>query len=292
MATSGATFPNGFNHGVSIRGVPILNLHSKKGLWVDSNGGTNGDGTFNRPYLTVDTAIDASVAGGIIFIKEGHAETLTTANVVTQDVAGLCIKGLGVGNRRPTFTFTPTGVTDTSWTVSGASCSVENIIGVAGLDAITKPFSVTGAAPYIDIEWQDASSAIEAETVILTGTSADNLYINMKYLGFTAGNACVAPIKLNGCTGGRVNIDFYGIASTAVVNFVTTLCTNIDVRGYAYVSGTTDGSKLVVDTIGSSIWYAEIYDGAAAAVMSGGSGTSGTLASDDISVIAATTGAG
>ena len=266
-----ANYPNGFTRGVTIRGIPVLNSHSKNVLWVDSNGSSNGAGTFASPYATVDGAINKASAGDIILVKENHAETLTTSNTVTMDVAGVAIVGLGRGQRRPRFTFTPSAVGDNSWAISAASCSVENIIGIAGLDAITNPFNVSGAAAYLDIEWQDASAAIEAETVILTTTAADQITIKLTYRGFPAGNACVAPIKLNGATDARVEVDFYGLASTAVVNFVTTLSTNVLITGYAFNSTDTTGAKLVVDTIGSSLWYADIYAGAAGQRYKGGS---------------------
>ncbi len=278
-----SAYPKGFTGGLAVRGLAMLNSYSKDVLWVDSNGTSNGDGTFQRPHSSVDNAINKSASGDIILCKEGHAETLVAAGAVTQDVAGVSIVGLGQGNRRPTFTFTPAAVGTNGWAISAASCSVENIIGKPGLDAITNPFNVSAAGCHLDIEWQDASSAIEAETVILTTANADNLSIRLRYLGFAAGNACVAPIKLVGCTDGRVHVDFHGVASTAVVNFVTTLSTNVVITGYAFNSGTTDGSKLVVDTVGSSTWYAEIYDGAAGAMFSGGSGS--TLAKDDVSAI-------
>lgn len=266
-----AQYPKGFTNGVAIRGVSILNSYSGNVWYVDSNGAQIGDGKFNRPFATIDTAINHCSAGDIIAVKAGHAETLTTAGQITMDVASVSIVGLGVGNNRPVLTFTPAAVGTNLVTWSAANCSFENIVCVAGFDAMTNPFNISGANAYLDIEWQDGSSTIEAETVVLTTAAADRLNINLKYVGFTAGNACVAPIKLVGCTGGRINVDFYGIASTAVVNFITTLSTDIVVTGYAYNSTDTTGAKLVVDTIGSSTWYASIYAGAAGALYKGGS---------------------
>lgn len=284
-----SNYPNGFNSGVTVRGLPLLNSYSGKIRWVYSGGSVHTDGSFNRPYLTIDEGINASAAGDLLLVKAGHTETLVAAGAITMDVAGVSIIGLGTGNNRPVLTFTPAAASTSNVSWTAANCSFENIVCVAGLDALTKPFSITGARPYLDIEWQDGSATVEAETVVLTTATADNLHIKLKYLGFTAGNACVAPVKLVGCTDGRVEIDFHGVASTAVVNFVTTLSTNILVTGYVYNSGTTDGSKLVVDTIGSSTWYADIVDGAAGARFTGGSG--GALAKDDISVVAARLGA-
>ena len=281
-----SNYPHGFKGGVTIRGLPVLNVYGKNVLWVSSTEARTGRGTFTEPFATIDAAINSAVAGDIILVKPGHVETLVAAGAITMDVAGVSIVGLGTGNNRPVLTCTPAAVGTNNITWSAANCSFENIVCVAGLDAITNPFNISGAGAYLDIEWQDGSATIEAETVVLTTAAADKLNVNLKYLGFTAGNACVAPIKLVGCTDGRINVDFYGVASTAVVNFITTLSTNIDVRGYAYNSGTTDGSKLVVDTVGSSLWYAEIDDGAAGTKFSGGSGSA--LAADDLSAVGTT----
>lgn len=281
-----SNYPGGFGQGISIQNLPVLNSYPSKVFWVDSVAGSNGNpGTFQRPFATIDYAIGRCTAsvGDLILVKAGHVETLVAAGAITMDVAGVTVQGLGVGNNRPKLTFTPAAASTNNVTWTAANCSFTNFVCVAGLDALTNPFNISGAQAYLDIEWQDGSSTVEAETVVLTTAAADKLAISLKYLGFTAGNACVAPIKLVGATDARIYVDFHGIASTSVVNFITTLSTNVNVTGYVYNSGTTDGSKLVVDTIGSSTWYADIVDGAAGARYTGGSGAA--LASDDITAI-------
>ena len=243
MASITSNYPNGFSGGVTVRGMPVLNSYPGMSFWVDGStggGGSDGNpGTFTLPFASIDGAINQCVAnrGDIIMVKAGHTETLVAAGAITLDVAGVSVIGLGVGNDRPVLTFTPaaTGTANVSWTA--ANCSFENIVCIAGLDGLTTPFAMSGAGAWLDIEWQDASSLIEAATVVLTTAAADNLTIKMVYRGFPGGNACVAPIKLAGCTDGRVYVDFYGIASTAVVNFITTLSTNVYVSGYMYNSG-------------------------------------------------------
>jgi hypothetical protein len=100
----------------------------------------------------------------------------------------------------------------------------------------------------------------------------DNLTLNLTVRGQTSGGtAPVNAVRLVGCNTGRIVADFYGRASTGEVEFVTTACTNIEVTGYMYNSGTTDASKDVVDTVTGSTWFASVYDGAAGAQVSGGS---------------------
>lgn len=243
-----------------------------------------GHGTFDLPFATIDYAIGQCTAsrGDFIAAKAGHDETLSAAGAIACDVAGITIVGLGFGNNRPILRFAATAATVT---VSAANVTISNIVCIATLDSVVSGFVVSAGGCTLDIEWQDSTSAIEAVTAILGGTAADNLNIRLRYLGQTAGDACVAPIQLNGTNEALIDVNFYGKASTAVVNFITTLCTGIRITGNMYVSGTTNGSKLCVDTIGSSTWWLDVFDGAAGARMSGGSGAG--VASDDASVIAA-----
>ena len=280
-----AKYPNGFSGGVAIRGMPILNSYSGKIFWVDSATGSNGNrGTFDRPFATAQKGHDACSAGDIVVLKAGHAETIAAAGGLTLSTAGVSMIGLGVGAKRPTFTVTLAGGAGTIL-MSGASCSMENIIAVCGTDAATTIFSVTAANVYLDVETQDTSSLIEAARSVLTTADATNFVCKLKHVGFPAGNAGVNCVRLVGTVGADIQLDYYGKASTSVVEFVTTLSSGVKVSGYMYNSGTTDGSKNVVDTIGSSVWYAVLEDGAAGAKFSGGSASA--LASDDASAIAA-----
>lgn len=286
-----ANYPNGFAYGLNVRGMPLSQSHPGKVFWVGNStvlmdnqkAASNGnDGSFLAPYSTVDYAIGRCLAnrGDVIFVKPGHAETLDAASDITSDVAGVTIIGLGTGAKRPTFTWS----TDTAatWVVSADNVTIQNIIGICNIDALVKAFSVTGSGVHLDLEWQDQTD-IEAERVVLTTAAADKLSVNLRYLGYTGGNACVAPIQLVGTNGARINLDFYGKASTAVVNMITTASTDVEVTGTVYVSGTTNGSKNVVDTQGSSTWYMDVIDAAAGARYTGGSAVA--VASDDISTI-------
>jgi hypothetical protein len=113
---------------------------------------------------------------------------------------------------------------------------------------------------------------LQAVRAVLTTAAADNLTLALTVRGQTSGGtAPVNAVRLVGCNTGRIVADFYGRASTGYVEFVTTACTNIEVTGYMYNSGTTDASKDVVDTVTGSTWFASVYDGAAGAQVSGGS---------------------
>ena len=116
-----SNFPNGFVGGVTIRGVPLLQTHPGEVFWVNNSstalakggvGGSDGnDGSYRRPFSTVDYAIGKCTAGrgDIIFVMPGYTETISAAAGWACDVAGIAIVGLGSGTNKPTLTFSATG---------------------------------------------------------------------------------------------------------------------------------------------------------------------------------------
>ena len=286
----GSNYPDGFEQGITIRGVPILNTHAGNIFWVDSGAGSDAyNGTRNFPFATIDYAIGRCTAnnGDIILVKPGHAETITTAGAIAVDVAGISIIGLGSGADRPIITF---GSTDNSASVAitAASVTIENIIGTTTDDGLSNPFNVTGDDCYLDIEWQDASATVEAERVVLA-TTVNRLFVKIKYLGFITGNACVNVVRLTAVTGARIIVDAYGEISTAIVEMITTASTDVIVSGYFY-NDNVALTKNVVNTGGlACTWFAYGYDGKGGYGFSGGSASA--LASDDVSTLISVIGA-
>jgi len=239
-------------------------------------------------HATIDAAINAADAdsgenrGDKIYVLPGHTETLSTASAITADVDGLEIIGVGHGADTPTLTFS---ATDATIVISGASVSLKNILLVPSIDSVASPIVVSGTNCTLDVEVRDASAAIECVRAVLTTAAADNLTAKVVYKGFTGGNACVNCIRLVGADNATIDVDFYGVASTAIVEFHTTACTNVSITGNFYNSGTTDLSKDVVDTATGSTWWVDGFDGAAGAEFSGGSGNA--VAVGDLSTIAA-----
>lgn len=284
---------NGLELGTAQRGTPGKTLLVKNTTAADMATIRDTFGYKTDPidgstliFSDVDSAINAVGAtsrtnlSDKILISAGYTETVATASDITSDIAGLSIIGLGEGADRPTFTFSATAST---WVMSGASSVLKNVIFKPSVDSVVSPLVVSGADCTVDLEVQDASSTVECVRAVLTTAAASRLKLKLKYQGFTAGNACVNAVRLVGGTGAELDIDFYGIASTAVVEFHTTPVVDCIVKGYMYNSGTTNYSKDVVDTVTGSTWYAEIQDGAAGATVSGGSGNA--LAAGDLSVI-------
>jgi len=127
-----------FEDGVSIDNMPVLNSYAGNVYWVDYNAGSDGnEGTFKRPWKTIDYAIGRCTAsnGDIIMVKPGHSETIIVSGGMNMDVAGVSIIGLGEGELRPQILFST--VATASYSVSAANCSIKNVIfdetGIDGL---------------------------------------------------------------------------------------------------------------------------------------------------------------
>src|ERR1700704_3590037 len=133
-----SNYPNGLSGGVSIRNGPITQTNPGLVFWVSNNttgllagqrGGSDGNrGTFDAPFATLNYAMTQCVAnrGDIIFIKPGHAETITAAGTLGLGVAGVAIVGLGYGSSRPTFTYTTANTA--SINVTANNISIQNCV--------------------------------------------------------------------------------------------------------------------------------------------------------------------
>lgn len=237
---------------------------------VLGNDANNGRTPF-QPVATLGHAVALCTAnqGDMIYVLPGHVETVNVAAFITFSVAGITIQCIGDGGVRPTFTWASS--TAATMVVSANNVTIRNMVGVCNIDQVVTAFTVSGSGCTIDVEWQDSATNKEAISCITTTAAADKLNISLRYMGQTGGSHCATPIKLVGCDEAIINVSFYGKASTAVVNFATTASSGIRVYGDMYNSGTTDGSKNVVDTITGSTWLMDIFDGAAGARQTGGS---------------------
>ncbi len=269
-----------FPNGATSFGVPMVGgqLPTTQGTYwfVSSTTGSAGNpgDDISLPFARISSAITAASSGDVIVLLPNHAETIIAAGGVTVNKVGLTVIGMGEGSARPTFTFgTSTAAT---FLISSASFCMYNVVGICAIDSLVTGFDVRAAdctlgIPGKPIEWRDTSSTVEALRAVLTTAAADRLSVNLVYLGFPAGNAGVNAVRLVGVNDGTIVVDYYGICTTAVVEFVTTACTNIQVSGYFYVSGTTNLSKNVVDTVTGSTWSVQGFDGAAGTSFTGGS---------------------
>jgi hypothetical protein len=220
-------FPNGFKYGVNLRGIPLTQTHPGQVFWLGNStvlspgarGASNGnDGTFNGPFATLDYAVGRCVAnrGDVIFIKPGHAETISTAAIAALDVAGVAVIGLGSGSNRPTFTFTAAAA---NIPITAANMSIQNLLFVANFANVASFFTATGTAAPTDFtvescEFRDTSSILNALTVITgnaTANSMDGLAFVKNRISSLGTTAATTAIKFSAATR-RVSItDNFGV---------------------------------------------------------------------------------
>ena len=209
-----SNYPGGFNN-VTIRGVPITQSHPGQVYWVSNTttvlpgqvGGSDGNpGTFNAPFSTLCYAITRCTAnrGDIIFIKPGHAETISTATALAFDIAGVAIVGLGAGTKRPTFTLDTAATTTIA--VSADNVSISNCRFIGNFLSITSCFTVAAAA-YFTIDncaFTDTSAILGFLSAVKTtvSTNSDFLQVSNCFIKSDATTKSVAPIVvLNTMTG-------------------------------------------------------------------------------------------
>lgn len=248
-----SNYPHGFNGGLSVKNLPLTLTPPGQVFWVsnssvvDSNqktGSNSNDGSFNAPFATLDYAVGKCTAhrGDTIFVKPGHAESLTAADGVDVDVAGVTIIGLGRGTKRPKFVYDNSAG---EFVIGAVNVRVENLWFVPSVTAITKAIDVESGSTGFEIvgcRFGDAETAGTDEfnaTIIVAATTTDGLiadnYINMGEAG------AVAAITLTGAadrTTIRNNV-ILGDYSTANINSITVLQSDLVIVDNILVNGVT-----------------------------------------------------
>lgn len=199
LATS---FPQGFANGVMLRGLPILQAQPGRVFYL-SNSGVLGPGevagadtnrgTFYRPFATLAGAFSMCTPGrgDIIFVKPGHAETISSATALNASYSDVAVVGLGSGAKRPTFTLdTAAGSTVN---VTGENVSFQNCRFIANFLNITALFTFADAS---------VTASISGGLMTVTAVGSGTLYVGntLKGTGVPAGTVILG--QLSGTTGG------------------------------------------------------------------------------------------
>lgn len=210
-AVAQSNFPSGFPQGIVIKGVPLTVTNPGAVFWVYNGsalqtgfrGGSNGNkGTYQSPFATIAYAMTQCSAnrGDIIFVKPGHAETISSAAILTLTVAGVAIVGLGKGSSRPTLTYTTAATANVPFTA--ANLTITNILHIANFANIVSAYTATGTATPTDLtidncEFRDNASNlnfIKTVTGNATANSMDGFIYsnnNVYFLGTTAATQAV-----------------------------------------------------------------------------------------------------
>lgn len=207
-------YPNGFPYGVTIRGVPILNLYTGKTFWVDSvHGQTGNSGTFGKPLATINGAIAKCTAnhGDIVICKAGHIETVSAATSCVLSKAGICVIFLGQGAKKATLNITAAAA---YVRVTAANCALISPRFLSGIDAIAKGLSVEAADFFLGggVEYYDAPAMASTIQVLTTSAALRFVVDGYRYFVSTTGTQKTDGIKTAGDLAGAVlkNIDIRG----------------------------------------------------------------------------------
>lgn len=204
-----SNFPQGFAFGLSVRGMPLLQMQPGQVFFVNNSqvlnpqqsAGSDGNrGTFLAPFATLAFALSQCVQGrgDIIFVGPGHRESIPDATTLAMNCGGVAIIGLGAGPLRPTFTFTT--ATTANIQVRSGGMSIQNCLFLNNFADIASNFTAIRAS--------SATSTIAPNTGASGGVfSAVGAVTGTFYPGQTLAGTGVAPgtmilSQLTGTTGG------------------------------------------------------------------------------------------
>lgn len=264
-----SSYPNGFSDGLVLKEVPVELGHSGKVFYVNNSsvlapGGISGSdgnpGSFKKPFSTLEYAISKCVAnrGDIIYVMPGHVETISAADAIDFDVAGISVIGLGKGSKMPRLDYTNAA--------GEVAIGADNIL----LQNLNFHANVTDVLIGVDIEdgvdyavIKDCLFDVEAEATdefaICIRLTNDNTRCKIINNVFNMGlGGAVSAIKLDADTAYTLikGNAILGDYSTACINGDTTLSTNVLIEDNLLVQGiggnigTEPGIELLTGTTG------------------------------------------
>ena len=245
-----SNYPNGWEQGVVIGGVPYNKPHPGKVWWVNNSsvlaeggiaGSNSNKGTYQQPFKTIDYAVGRCLAnrGDVIYVMPGHSETITGAAGIDLDVAGITVIGLGSGTKRPRVDFTNAAATVE---VNADNISVHNINFHSNVTSVAIGVSVlAGATDFVcsgctfDVE---TTATDEFLIAINFGVGCNNFLIENCMIDMGLGGAATG-IKLVGATAGGTirGCRIVGDYSQACIAGITTLSTEIYIEDNFLANG-------------------------------------------------------
>ena len=260
MAVS--NYPNGFQQGLLVRDVPLEIPHPGKVFWVNNSGvlpdqgiaGSNGNpGTYLKPFASVDYAIGRCKAnrGDVIYVMPGHSETITAAQGVDFDVAGVTCVGLGHGSKQARFDMTNAAG---DVTVDADNVSIINMNFHANVTSITIGLSILTLAT--DTLIKNCTFDVQDTTTdeflisINLGVGCDRTIIEGCYMDMGLGGAAVG-VKLVGASAGVDirNCRIVGDYSLANIDGITTLSTEVYIEDNLLINGASGNINTVAAII-------------------------------------------
>ncbi len=157
-------------HNIDIASAGV-NRGTGRVFYVDSNAGGSATSTGTTPasaWPTLDDAFDTGhvVAnrGDVVYVMQGHTESVASAGAISLDVDGVTVIGLGNGNDRPTFTIGTAATASIS--IEGASVTISNLLFESGLATLAHMVAIQADDCVIDYcEFRDSTSGLGAISI-------------------------------------------------------------------------------------------------------------------------------
>ncbi len=258
-----SNYPNGFASGVTIRGIPLLQLHPGEVFWVnnssvlavgqDVNGSDGNDGSFRKPFSSITYALTQCTAnrGDIIALGVGHNDSLAAggAGALTLNVAGVAIVGTGVGSIRSAITWT--GATDTL-VISAGNMSFSNISFESGVSAAATGLDISAVdgLSFDNCYFTEGAAAgtFNFIDVINLATGCDDIsFVDCKFFGRDAENdQFIVGIAHDGFYVDNC-LFLQVVAQTAAVPIIefTGAVTNMEIKDSYFYNNKDDGFFLI-----------------------------------------------
>lgn len=252
-----------FPNGLSSFGMPVLpggrRPYTGTAYFVcnktNANGSNNNSGLSpSQPFATLAYAVTRVTADAddVIYVMEGHAESIVAAASIACATSGFSIVGLGNGRKRPVFTWST--LTTATWTVAGANVSINNCVFVGtGVDAVVTMFAVTGDDCTFDGCEFDIADATNQVALGITLTGVDRFKFVNNHVHGTLNAGCANFIQCVGSAGKQ--LDYY-IAGNSVIgafttslgffNNITAAVVNAVFRDNVIVNSTASATKCIV----------------------------------------------
>lgn len=216
-----------------------------------NSGGNPSDGAAT---LAIAQALCTANNGDVVYVADGHAETIAGAAGMTFSVAGVSYIGLGNGRKRPVITFSTS--TAAQMLVTGAQISFTNFVfDLTGIDAIVAAILVTSVdVTFSNCEFIMQAAAASPALGILTAATATRLTVDScRFLGLasTTGGTLAACIQHEvGVDFKFTNNYFRGKMTQAILNATTILGGLIASNQFHIYTG-TKGIALAAGTTGA-----------------------------------------
>lgn len=221
--------------------APELNTGYKTLFVGSSTSGSSTSGPGTAPtgaYSTLAAALDSLQSGdankGVkIYVMPGHTESISSSSIMTADIAGVRVIGVGDGRARPIFTWNT--ATSATWNVSGANFRIDNCrFDLTGIDAVAAGFTVSAADfQMYNCEMEFANSSGQATLGILTTSAASRMKVIGNHMFGTTDAGTATAIRVVGGSDAM-------ITDNTIIGAFTTSLGGIEVN-------TTDASRIIIN---------------------------------------------